>query len=282
MQHIDLSQFRPSAEWVARARAATAELRMCQSHEERMDYITRHAPIWRDLRDQLIATFGPKCWFTDAPELVARLDVEHFRPKAKAVNLDGSEREGYWWLAFNVDNLRLCGQIPNREHKKCYFPLHAQSRVADPQNVSYVDEIPLFLDPVNIYDVSLVVYAEDGAVHPRADASAWDKERVEITDRLLGLSKYPPLLEARQKVWQQCSRLMQSYMDIAADEAGSAVPSAILRERKKGIQDRLKQMTHPAEPFASVAWNCLMMSGHDWARLIACQQHGFTAGRNEN
>jgi hypothetical protein len=274
MRHIDLRLFDPPPGWTDRAQSATAALYALSTHEERMSFIRSHPDLLRELRNALVEKFGPKCWFTDAPEFVAKLDVEHFRPKAKALNRDGSERGGYWWLAFDGDNLKLCGQIPNREHKLCYFPLHRNSRIADERAVSWRDETPTFLDPANLVDVGLVVYGEDGGVHPRADATDWEKERVETTDELMGLSKYQPLVEARQKVWQKCTNLIQGYLRAVAEERASTAPSPALAERKNNIQMDLKKMTDPQEPFASVAAACLRLSGHPFAQAIATQQHG--------
>ena len=51
---------------------------------------SREAQVWRDLRQELTDRFGSRCWFTDAEETVAHLDIEHFRPKAEALDEDGT------------------------------------------------------------------------------------------------------------------------------------------------------------------------------------------------
>src|SRR4051794_16850695 len=83
MRFIDLSTFTPSVAWRDQAATATAELEQCVDHASRIAYIDAHARIWRDLKNELVENFGNRCWFTDAEETVAPLDVEHFRPKAK-------------------------------------------------------------------------------------------------------------------------------------------------------------------------------------------------------
>jgi hypothetical protein len=55
--------------------------------------------MWGELKNWLLALSHQKCWFSEAKDSFQYWDLEHFRPKANAKNLDGSEREGYWWLA---------------------------------------------------------------------------------------------------------------------------------------------------------------------------------------
>ena len=287
MRYVPIETFAPSEGWQERAEEATKSLFELKNHDERIEFLKANSQIWRDLREELIAKFGGKCWFTDAPEIIAHLDVEHFRPKAKAVNLDFTKmklvnraselpqtsREGYWWLAFDASNLKLCGQIPNRQFKGSFFPLHATSKVAEPNAVPWRDESCVFLDPTDFDDVLLVWYAEDGSVRPRGDATEWQKLRVIITNDLFGLSDHQPLLEARQKVWQKCAGLIQQVAQVVKEEAGVGPPSPTLKERKKQFLERLRAMTDPNEPFASVAASCLLQSPFEFARTLAAQQH---------
>jgi hypothetical protein len=219
-------------------------------------------------------------------ELGSRLDVEHFRPKSKAINLDltdfargkafecpEQERDGYWWLAFDRDNLRLCAQIPNREHKKCYFPLHATSKVAAYGKASWREENQVFLDPTVRSDAMLVIYGDDGGVHPRHGLSAWQKTRVELTNELFGLSSYPPLVEARQKVWQKCADLVADFLKLEQEGSDLLEPSAAIDEKKDAILRQLHEMTDPARSLASIATSYLEQSPHEFARWVASLQH---------
>lgn len=137
MKHIPIHTFTPSEEWQQRAREATEELVRKPTWDEKLDYIKKNSDIWKDLGKELTRHFGSKCWYTDAANYGARLDVEHFRPKAKTVELtvrdckEASDdlllklpeptREGYWWLAFEFENLLLCAQVMNREEKRNFF-----------------------------------------------------------------------------------------------------------------------------------------------------------------
>jgi hypothetical protein len=267
MRNINLLTFQPSAAWLARAEAARAALKGKATHEERVAYMKANSAIWRDLRAELMAHFGGKCWFTDAPEYVAKLDVEHFRPKAEALTRKGDRREGYWWLAFNWCNYRLCGQIPNRENKKCWFPLMPLSPVAATQGDNWQLESPVFLDPRNPVDVELVAYAEDGLVHPKPGASRRERYRVKLTNELLGLSEIPLVVDERKRTWKECTLLIRDYMTSKANEKMYGRDPVIAAEQNE-ILTKLITLAQSNRPFASVARSCLRLSPEKWANAI--------------
>jgi len=74
------------------------------------------------LKDWLLKFSNGKCWFSEAKDTFSHMDVEHFRPKKSAKDLNGVEREGYWWLTFDWHNYRICGNVGNRK-KGTFFPL---------------------------------------------------------------------------------------------------------------------------------------------------------------
>jgi hypothetical protein len=264
MRYIDFTLFTPSAAWIATANRCQTELGACATHAERLAYIKAHAPVWRALKQELIDKYGSRCWFTDAEETVAQLDVEHFRPKAKALDEDETEHEGYWWLAFDLSNLRLAGQIPNRENKKCFFPLRGAFR-ATADNRHWQQEEPEFLDPIKGDDVALVAYENNGAMRPSTEAvTPAQCRRVELTDRLLGLSSNPPLVEARQRVWSECWGKIARMEQIKEEERLFGESEATRRERNV-IWGDLWRIAKRETPFSCVARSCLKFSGKPWA-----------------
>lgn len=288
MRYIPIDTFTPSCEWQQLAEKATAELLEKPTLEEKLDYIKRHDKIWKDLGKELINHFGFKCWYTDAANYGARLDVEHFRPKAKTIQLTvndckeasdddllklpAHEREGYWWLAFSVENLLLCAQVMNREEKRNFFPLYKASPVASGTNqTAWRAEIPVFLDPRKLDDVSLVTYDETGAMRPRGDLEGWDRLRVVITNECFGLSRFQPLVEGRQRIWQKCTTLIQKYVNAHATQLRERTPHLVLQQEKNDALTELQKLLDPDEPFASVAARCLMESPYEWARALAGQ-----------
>lgn len=286
MRHIPIHTFTPSEEWQQRADKATAELLEKATLGEKLDYIKKHSSIWKDLGKQLIAHFGNKCWYTDAANYGARLDVEHFRPKAKTVELTAEvckeasddlllklpdpKREGYWWLTFDLDNLLLCAQVMNREEKRNIFPLHKDSLVASGVNRNaWRTEIPIFLDPRKLDDVCLVTYDDTGAMRPRGDLTEWERLRVVITNECFGLSRFQPLIEGRIRIWQKCTGLIEQYQKAAAKQIQEGTPNPILQQQKNDALLELQKLLDPEEPFSSVAASCLRDSPYRWATALA-------------
>lgn len=288
MKHIQIHTFKPSEEWRQRAKKATDELMGQPTSGERLDYIKKHSDIWKDLGKELITHFGNKCWYTDASNYGARLDVEHFRPKSRTIELTVEDckeaaddlllklpepkRDGYWWLAFDFENLLLCAQVMNREEKRNFFPLHKDSPVASEANRNtWRNEIPVFLDPRKLDDVCLVAYDEAGGMRPRTGVTEWDRLRVVITNECFGLSRFQPLIEGRQRIWQRCSGLIERYVNAATKQLQEGTPNPVLQQEKDDALLGLQRLLDPGEPFSTVAASCLHNSPYEWARVLASQ-----------
>jgi hypothetical protein len=291
MRHIAIDTFTPSTAWQQRAQDATNELLGKTSSEERVAYINANSEIWKNLGRELIAHFGHKCWYTDATNYGARLDVEHFRPKAKTIELTTDDckeaadslllklpeprREGYWWLAFHADNLMLCAQVMNREEKRNFFPLHKNSPVASGINQNaWRSEIPAFLDPRKLDDVLLVDYDETGAMRPRDGVDLWDRLRVVITNECFGLSRFQPLTEGRQRMWQKCTDLIEQYIRATKKQSEEHTPDSGLQQQKNDALAGLQKLLDPREEFSTIAASCMRNSPFKWAAALASLPHG--------
>lgn len=91
-----------------------------------------------------------KCCFCESRvEHVGSGEIEHFRPKAAWRQAPGSKltRPGYYWLAYEWENLLWSCKTCNGRHKKNTFPLVDPS-VRDCVGRSTVAEAPLLVDPV--------------------------------------------------------------------------------------------------------------------------------------
>lgn len=285
MRHIAINTFKPSEAWKKRAVDATNVL-LAKKQDERIAYIKSKDDVWKDFGKELIAHFGSKCWYTDAANYGARLDVEHFRPKAKVVELTAEDckeaadvsllkladpqREGYWWLAFDEENLMLCAQVMNREDKRNFFPLHKDSPVASgaTRNV-WRNEIPVLLDPRKLDDVCLVDYDDTGSMRPREGVEPWESLRVVITNECFGLSRFQPLTEGRQKTWQNCTGLIEQYVRAAKKQNDEGTPNPILQQEKNDAMAGLRRLLEAEEPFSTVAASCLRNSPFAWAKALA-------------
>ena len=102
------------------------------------------------LKSQLIAEQHGKCCFCEADFTANGYgDVEHFRPKAGfTLTRSGKlNRPGYYWLAYDWNNLFFSCQICNQRYKKNYFPLMDEAKRAKNHTFDYREESPLLLHP---------------------------------------------------------------------------------------------------------------------------------------
>jgi uncharacterized protein (TIGR02646 family) len=88
-------------------------------------------------------------------------DVEHYRPKGSANRTPGSNlTHGYWWLAWNWNNLLFACPMCNRSSKNDQFPLEHGSKVLRTKQQAPGHENPLLLDPASgINPVEHIVYS---------------------------------------------------------------------------------------------------------------------------
>jgi uncharacterized protein (TIGR02646 family) len=75
-------------------------------------------------------------------------DVEHFRPKQAYKQTAGTplHRPGYYWLAYDWQNLYLACAACNQRHKQNLFPLQNPAERAAHHNQPITQEQPLFID----------------------------------------------------------------------------------------------------------------------------------------
>ena len=100
------------------------------------------------VKQALIAAQYGKCCFCERKIGVGG-DVEHFRPKAAVRQSRNTPllRPGYYWLAYDWDNLLLACSECNQRHKKNLFPLLNPTTRARSHNDAVTAEESLFLHP---------------------------------------------------------------------------------------------------------------------------------------
>lgn len=88
---IRLDPNRIPAKWLEKAERLTKEIWTFETREERRAFLKKHAGFWSEIKEQLLQMSHGKCWYTEAPDCVADWHVDHFRPKGRAVDLEGNE-----------------------------------------------------------------------------------------------------------------------------------------------------------------------------------------------
>ena len=260
MIFIDLRGKEPPDKWLEKAESARTKLLKITDPEKRKKFIEANSRIWQDLAEWLKEQSYGKCWYSEALDTFNYWHVDHFRPKKKVKDLEGNEEEGYWWLAFDWKNYRLSGGAGNVP-KSTYFPLrNGCQRVTDP-TCDVNDEERCLLDPVRISEPSLLSFDEEGVIRPTDSEGAWNKERSEVTIKVLNLN-YVNLVTARKILWHECNRKINRVLNLMKDlqEQSSATKSAQVEE----ILIDLRRMVSKKEPFSSVAVTCVEGQGITW------------------
>lgn len=232
--------------------------------QERNELIDKRSGHWGKLKPWLLALSGGKCWFTEARDIASHLDVEHFRPKKAARNVNGTERDGYWWLAFDYMNFRIAGTVPNRK-KGVWFPLRYDSQCSTYTHRCEGDEVPHFLDPTNAYDVTLLAFDEEGKAIPAPGIARWEFVRVKRTVERLKLTEHQALAEERRKVWQKTTKLINKYLQALSDSRTSGAA----RERLKAAAREIVCLTRPDAELSAVAkWCVRLHNDSQLSRLV--------------
>lgn len=257
----------PKREWLLKARELTEKLKKAPDKAARDKIIDANAAFWGELKGWLEEFSHGKCWFSEALDTCSHWQVEHFRPKKEAKDPGASNREGYWWLAFDYLNYRLCGGVVNAK-KGSYFPLRPQTGAATCPEDNCDDESPLLIDPTVLSDVRLLTFAEGGKVVPTVQDDVWDRERALRSIERYKLNEHPALSRAREQVWNDCRKDAETIVALIAEQNIRFSPSR--KQEIKNIMERLKKRTKPDKPFSSVARAFLFQYPADWAQgLIA-------------
>jgi len=102
------------------------------------------------IKNKLKSLQNNKCCFCEAKvDHIAHGDIEHFRPKAayKQNEEDDYSYPGYFWLAYDWNNLFFSCQLCNQRHKKNLFPLIDESTRMLNYSGSVSTEDKLFIHP---------------------------------------------------------------------------------------------------------------------------------------
>ncbi len=269
MRFINLDGKEPHETWRMKALALCDELNTAMTKVDRDKIIDNNSVVWGELKPWLLELSKGKCWFSEARDCFSHWDVEHYRPKKAARNRDGTQRgEGYWWLAFDWHNFRICGNVCNRK-KGEFFPLRAGTHQANATDRNIDDEVPYLLDPTRPEDPLLLSFDETGDVKPLPDLDEWDTSRVEESINRYKLREYEPLMEARRDVWVRCAREVNQCQNLMDEMSKS--PTATKREGIRQQMLKLINMIKFEAEFSATACECLRSRPQQWAQRLASQ-----------
>lgn len=269
MIFIDMEGKKPDEAWIKKSDALTKE--MIRLHEAgdvsgRNKLIDDNSDHWGEIKKWLSELSHGKCWFSEAKDIYSHLDVEHFRPKKEAKDLDGTPRDGYWWLAFDYRNYRLCGNVGNRK-KGGWFPLQEGSIRSTYDNPREESEDPYLLDPTNPLDAELLVCDVDGSIRPsNPNVESWDHRRASETIKRLKLNEHAQLADERRRIWQNAKVMINQYRSALSRSVRGGNPAA--RQEACDAARYLKGMTKPESELSSVARHCIRSFAIKYPELL--------------
>jgi hypothetical protein len=258
MRYIPLRAQEPDPAWLKKANKLLDELNAAPDAAARNKIIDDNSAVWGELKQWLMNLSHGKCWFSEAKDCFSHWEVEHYRPKKSAKDADGTSHEGYWWLAFDWRNFRICGNAGNRK-KSTYFPLRPGCTRVTPHGDIRFEDAKL-LDPIDEDDPGLLSFNMEGrAILAAHLTDAWEKERVEYSVERCNLD-FPPLMDKRKAVWAECWTRVQEYLkELATYQADKT--NVIARDRSKQALKRLRELMREDRELSAVARACALSSG---------------------
>lgn len=189
----------------------------------------------REIKQACNDLFYGKCAYCESViDTISSINIDHFRPKQHAMNLDGSvNRNHYWWLAYEWNNLYSSCEVCN-QNKKTRFPIEGK-RVL--KNQALTKEKTLLIDPCNgedFYDTPFRTM-EDGSM-------LGETRKGKITIDIFKLNR-PELCQARKRVIDHIYILVKEASQL--NDAQS--------EQYFDTKEALIKMLKPESPHASVS-----------------------------
>jgi hypothetical protein len=255
--------------------------------KERKAYIKAN-PSWNDFQPAMMALSNNKCWYSEGPIGNNDFNVDHFRPKNKAVyaldykdpnsKIIVSKTNGYWWKAYDWDNFRLIGSLSNIRRKDRlnpkngvkgkgnYFPLDLTNggRIAtDEENLSC--EIPLLLDPTHQHDVSLLTFDANGEA---ISAGENDNEDMRVLQSIFYYHLDLEQLNRERKIaWDDCANEINYAKDAIDNAPNEAAKRAMLNQCYSKLKD---YVSNPDRSYLAVSKACIMvyseLNGYNWLK----------------
>lgn len=266
MLHVDISGFKPPDDWLEKAEGILKQLEDAPDAKTRKIIIRKNSRVWASLKSNLIDIGHGKCWFSEAKDCFNHWHVEHFRPKSEAKDLDGNKRDGYWWLAFDYKNYRICGGAGNSS-KSIYFPLCSGSHEATDEDRNYHDERPLLLDPTSLPDTQLISFKDGGKAVASEGYLERDTLRAKESIKIYALNEFPALKTARANLWTDCSKRIVKANN--AYEAYGKTGSLRKEQEFADSLDELKALISKESEFSTMVRACLKRCGYVWADRLA-------------
>ena len=243
----------PPQDWIDEAKLIARELSAATTKAARAAIIKTNKALWTDdrIRNWLLGQFNNKCWYSEAQESVSSFHVDHYRPKGRIKQMAGTKPiDGYWWLAFDWNNYRICGQLLNVK-KADLFPISEGCRCTH-GGLKLELEAPILIDPLTD-QARFISFDKDEDACIAVAASGLndqDKARAVGTIDIMGLNRLTRLNDKRNEFWDKCMMRITDHQQVVESQALRVVQQTF-------AQRALKEMVDYNAEFSSVSEACL-------------------------
>lgn len=263
MIYVDIDNHPPSDDWLERADHLTLQL-LAAAPEERALIIEANQGMWTEIKQHFADIRKRKCWYSEAVNDFAHCHVDHFRPKTNAIDENGDDKGGYWWLAFDWKNYRYSGPAGN-VRKKDYF--HVNKDKANKPDDPIEKEDIRFLDPTEPSDPQKLKYDNEGRVSEKeTDKLHRDYIQAEYTIRRMNLN-FVGLVEGRKDRYRKAYQIIRETQKLLALQQTNH--DMARHQAIKAKQKELIELASRFSPYSAAVKYCLKESGFEWAINIA-------------
>lgn len=165
------------------------------------------------VKEQLKKDQKEKCAYCETALCGDYGAVEHYRPKTQWKELDGTTGLGYYWLAYEWDNLLCsCDRCNGQAAKGNLFPL-ADPATRDTAHRDTSREVPLLINPAKEDPGQHISFHRHIAASVMRDGAPSQKGETTIAVfDLNGKKKRKDLVEHRRREWEKAEMLYRSLI----------------------------------------------------------------------
>ncbi len=171
----------------------------------------------QDVKRVLVAMHHGKCCYCESHvRHISPGTIDHYRPKAASRQRAGDAfiRPGYYWLAYQWENLLFSCPACNQIYKRTQFPLRDPTRRALSHLHPLAQEEALLIDPSKDDPAQFMSFREEFAF------ALEDNLRGRTTIEILALNDRDELVEQRRKKIQPL-RLMRSIAQMPQSQVAT-------------------------------------------------------------
>ena len=205
---------------------------------------TAFTPLWRDdqVKEFLHESQHGKCCYCERKRDEKReSDVEHFRPKAEVHEVH--KHDGYWWLAYEWENLPIACKTCNQGYKKSQFPLEDESKRAYTKKDNVHNERPLLINPLEEDPSQFIYYDLNDPLMIKALGKCSRGQKT--VDELTGINDRKVMMDRAEKLkYFKIFKLAYDLIENGGSEKNS---------KKNELQDMVQEYSSESAIFSGLA-----------------------------